>query len=277
MSHAPSRTHSGLPGFLLSLATVFRVANAAFQFVVALEYLGVLSVIGSGSAIIARQPVLASALMGLATGIGLTLLCLLVTYYRRPLNVVAGDFNLVSGEYAFAFDPDCAERATQTAVLEIEAARDGAHLFENGYSWTGSGNAYDPRIEGGSARLLGSLVRRWGWSNYYIELGEELCARERRIVTIVQDLDDPNHRMVPYLTKTVTKPLGDLKLSVRFSPFRTPESVCRVHASGPPPAGHIFGEPDRRALGKDLEAHWRIPHPEVGHWYALEWDWPDAD
>jgi len=266
-----------IPGAAMALVTVFRVANAALQFVVALEYLGAFSIVGSLLALVLGRPTVAAGLLGFAAGIGLVLVCLLLTYYLRPLNVIAADFDIVTAEYTFAFDPDCPERATQSTLLEIEATRDGAHLFENRFSWTGSGQAYLPRIQGGSARVLGHPVRRWGWSNYYIELGEELKAHERRILTVVQDLDDPGLKMVPYLTKTVTKPLHDLILAVRFSETRAPDIVRRVHASGPPPSGTVFDQPEPLEVGRDFAARWRIRQPHFGHWYALEWDWPEGD
>ncbi|GLY04597.1 MULTISPECIES: hypothetical protein [Actinoplanes] len=190
------------------------------------------------------------------------------------------EYSWESAEYVYEFDPHDVLKQQQTVKVTIRANKNKVERFRNRYIWSGTGENPPPRVLGGHT-LVPEISRpglsAWDlpWRYYYIVLDRPLNKGATADLEILQDLHDVDRTFRPTLAKTVTDPLGTLKLRVIFPPGIRPAEVRAVEWSWSKSSDGAWDISAEKAIRVDSvtgEAVYAIEKPRVGARYELIWN-----
>lgn len=205
--------------------------------------------------------------------------------YRKfnPVRWFLYGYRWVNAEYQYCIEDTSKKQHSQITTITIRATRIGVSIFENKYSWSGHGEQETLEVLSNGHELMGSITKKQHyfpfsrWKYYYVYLGHEIPLEEDVAIKIKQVLCDDVGGFEPYVAKTITEPLENLKLSVLIPEGLTFVKAYNYELEGPNHIRIHRVESHRSSTQRNGKLYtqltYEIQKPRLDRRYEIRWEW----
>lgn len=205
-----------------------------------------------------------------ASSISVGALISAVVMSRRLRRYIRG-YEWVSAEYVYKIDPVDPTLHIATTKIEIRALRDDVRVFENRYSWSGTGLQGDPTVSGPGRQILLPMSWDGSFRHYFVSFNPPLVRREIATIEIRQEFRDTAGDFQKYYAKTVVEPLRRLSLKVVLLSGLPSVTVTHTERSSNG-GGRVINRCAGSYDGSTGEIFWEVRgRPKRGHNYRIDW------
>lgn len=189
--------------------------------------------------------------------------------YRPNFPRLDFDFELVEKEITYQYKDEIHMIYKKKNVLK--ALKNGINVYTDKYQWTGKGNV--KLISGIKEQPIVETIRKNVWQFYEIRLQKTLKRNEKITTEAIWELEDLEHKAVPFFSATIEEPTDFLKFNLSLpNSFNVREVTCETSCS-------IGSQKPLDSITKPLTTYdglscvtWEIKNPNLLYHYEIKWN-----
>ncbi len=202
----------------------------------------------------------------------LIIISIVVKYLLRKFKPdfprISPDFEIL--ETKVTYDHEAIDKMTYTKRKKLKALRNGLERYVDRYSWTGKGNINISSNK--KSQTFTETERKSIYQFYEVRFDKVLSKGEEVEVTLTWDLEDLEHKAVPFVSMTIEEPTETLLFKVIFPKTSVVTSIIKEISPFIGAKQPFFSEKER-INDYEREYEWTIKKPKLFYHYELRWRW----